>query len=134
MTRPTLFGLFDTHVAAALAYGLFNRSPAGVRWSPTDTDVTGYPELAQLWWQNEGDVSSGVKTAQEAMDALCEAREKVLSPLERAGVQGDIGAMLNDEEDPQYWFDRPGAPKAKPDNEKPELETIDYDERVTSRQ
>ena len=110
----------------------FYRSPARVRWSPTGTNVPDYPKLAQLWWQNIGDASSGAKTAQEAMDALCEAQEKVLARLERAGVQGDIGPVLNDEEDPEYWLSQPGAPKPKLDNEKPTPETIGYDELVES--
>ena len=110
----------------------FYRSPARVRWSPTGTNVPDYPKLAQLWWQNIGDASSGAKTAQEAMDSLCEAQEKVLARLERAGVQGDIGPVLNDEEDPEYWLSQPGAPKPKLENEKPEPETIGYDELVES--
>lgn len=110
----------------------FYRSPARVQWSPTGTNVPDYPKLAQLWWQNIGDASSGAKTAQEAMNALCEAQEKVLARLERAGVQGDIGPVLNEERDAEYWFAQPGAPKAKLDNEKPTPETIDYDELVKS--
>jgi len=68
------------------------------------------------------------------MDALCEAQEKVLARLERAGVQGDIGPVLNEEKDPEYWLSQPGAPKAKLANEKPAPETIDYDELVKSWQ
>jgi glycerol transport system substrate-binding protein len=75
----------------------FYRSPARVQWSPTGTNVPDYPKLAQLWWQNIGDASSGAKTPQEAMDALCAEQEKVLERLERAGVQGDIGPKLNEE-------------------------------------
>ena len=41
----------------------FYRSPARVQWSPTGTNVPDYPKLAQLWWQNIGDASSGAKTA-----------------------------------------------------------------------
>ena len=112
----------------------FYRSPARVRWSPTGTNVPDYPKLAQLWWQNIGDASSGAKTPQEAMDALCAAQEKVLSRLERAGIQGDIGPKLNEEKDPEFWLSQPGAPKAKLENEKPEPKTIDYDELVKSWQ
>jgi len=110
----------------------FYRSPARVQWSPTGTNVPDYPKLAQLWWQNIGDASSGAKTPQEAMDALCAAQEKVLARLERAGVQGDLGPVLNEEQDPEYWLSQPGAPKAKLENEKPTPETIDYDELVKS--
>lgn len=112
----------------------FYRSPARVQWSPTGTNVPDYPKLAQLWWQNIGDASSGSKTAQEALDALCAAQEKVLSRLERAGVQGDIGPKLNKEESAEYWLSQPGSPKAKLANEKPQPVTIGYDELIKSWQ
>ena len=66
------------------------------------------------------------------MDALCEAQEKVLERLERAGIQGDIGPVMNDEVDPEEWFAKDGAPKPKIENEKEEPETIGYDELVKS--
>ena len=31
-----------------------------------------YPKLAQIWWQQIGDVNSGAFTPQEAMDRLAE--------------------------------------------------------------
>ena len=110
----------------------FYRSPARVQWSPTGTNVPDYPKLAQLWWQNIGDASSGAKSAQEAMDALCEAQERVLSRLERAGMQGTVGPSLNQQNSRQYWFDRPGSPKPKLGNEKPAPITVDYDELLKS--
>ncbi|PJA60096.1 MAG: ABC transporter substrate-binding protein, partial [Rhodobacterales bacterium CG_4_9_14_3_um_filter_71_31] len=110
----------------------FYRSPARVQWTPTGTNVPDYPRLAQLWWQNIGDASSGAKTAQAAMDGLCEAQEAVLERLERAGVQGDIGPKMNEKRDAQYWLDQPGSPKAKLANEKPTPITINYDELVKS--
>ena len=39
---------------------------------------------------------------------------------------------MNEEQDPEYWFSQPGAPKAKLENEKPAPETINYDELVKS--
>ena len=110
----------------------FYRSPARVQWSPTGTNVPDYPKLAQLWWQNIGDAASGAKTPQEAMDSLCEAQEKILSRLERAGVQGDLGPKLNDEESAEYWFEQPGAPRPPLDDEKPQGETVNYDELIKS--
>ncbi len=110
----------------------FYRSPARVQWTPTGTNVPDYPKLAQLWWQNIGDASSGAKTAQAALDSLCEAQEAVLARIERSGVQGDIGPKLNEPRDPQYWLDQPGAPKPKLDNEKPTPVTVNYDELVKS--
>ncbi|WP_405404508.1 ABC transporter substrate-binding protein [Paracoccus sp. Ld10] len=108
----------------------FYRSPDRVRWSDTGANIPDYPRLAQLWWQNIGDASSGAKTAQEALDALCEQQEDVLDRLERSGVQGDLGPVLNEEQDPQYWLDQPGAPVAKLENEKPAPVTIAYEELI----
>ncbi|MGR3497269.1 MAG: ABC transporter substrate-binding protein [Limimaricola soesokkakensis] len=112
----------------------FYRSPDRVRWSPTGTNIPDYPKLAQLWWQNIGDASSGAKTAQEALDSLCEQQEQVLERLERAGIQGDLGPVMNEEQDPQYWLDQPGAPKPKLENEDEEPETISYEELIKSWQ
>ena len=103
-----------------------------MQWTPTGTNVPDYPKLAQLWWQNIGDAASGAKTAQEAMDALCAAQEKVIERLQRAGVQGDIGPVMGEEQDAQYWLDQPGAPKPKLENEDEEPQTIGYDELVSS--
>ncbi|MCB1449624.1 MAG: carbohydrate ABC transporter substrate-binding protein [Nitratireductor sp.] len=112
----------------------FYRSPARVQWSPTGTNVPDYPKLAQLWWQNIGDAMSGAKSPQEALDALCDAQEKVLERLERAGVQGDIGPKMNEPKDPNEWLAAPGAPKAKLDNEDEEPKTVSYDELIQSWQ
>ncbi len=110
----------------------FYRSPARLQWSPTGTNVPDYPKLAQLWWQNIGDALSGDKTPQEALDALCADQEQVLERLERAGVQGDLGPKMNEEQDPQVWLDEPGSPVAKLENEDPAPQTISYDELVKS--
>ncbi|RXJ81846.1 ABC transporter substrate-binding protein [Arcobacter sp. F2176] len=110
----------------------FYRSPARTQWTPTGTNVPDYPKLAQLWWQNIGDASSGAKTAQEALDSLCLAQEKILSRIERAGIQGDIGPKLNEKKTAEYWLKQPGAPKPKLANEKPAPVTISYDELIKS--
>ncbi len=112
----------------------FYRSPARTQWSPTGTNVPDYPKLAQLWWQNIGDAMSGAKTTQAALDTLCSDMEDVMSRLERAGVQGDLGPVLNDEESAEYWLEQPGAPKPALENEEEEPETISYDELVQSWQ
>lgn len=112
----------------------FYRSPARTAWSPTGTNVPDYPKLAQLWWQNIGDAMSGAKTPQEALDALCEAQEKVMERIERAGIQGDIGPKMNEPQDPEYWYAQPGSPVAKLDNEDEEPKTVSYDELIKSWQ
>jgi glycerol transport system substrate-binding protein len=110
----------------------FYRSPARVQWSPTGNNVPDYPKLAQLWWQNIGDASSEAKTPQEAMDALAAAQDAVLGRLEKAGVQGDCGPKLNEKKTAQEWFDAPGAPYPKLENEKPQGVTVNYDELIKS--
>ncbi|MDQ0512184.1 ABC transporter substrate-binding protein [Ancylobacter amanitiformis] len=115
----------------------FYRSPARVQWSPTGSNVPDYPKLAQLWWQNIGDASSGAKTPQAAMDALAEAQESVMARLEKSGVQGECGPKLNEKHPMQYWVDlakKEGnlAPQPKLANEKPQGETIDYDTLIKS--
>lgn len=112
----------------------FYRSPARVQWSPTGTNVPDYPRLAQLWWQNIGDASSGQLSAQEALDNLCAEQERVLERLERSGVQGDLGPVLNEEMDPEFWLSQPGAPQARLENEDEEPITISYDELIQSWQ
>ena len=82
----------------------FYRSPARVQWTPTGNNVPDYPKLAQLWWQNIGDASSGAKTPQAAMDALAAAQDSVLERLEKSGVQGDCGPKLNKKETAEFWF------------------------------
>jgi len=117
----------------------FYRSPARVQWTPTGTNVPDYPKLAQLWWQNIGDASSGAKTPQEAMDALCAAQEKVLGRIEKSGVQGDIGPKLAEEHDLAYWNAdavKHGnlAPQLALANEKETPVPVNYDELVKSWQ
>ena len=48
----------------------FYRSPDRVLWTPTGINVPDYPKLAQIWWQQIGDVNAGAFTPQEAMDRL----------------------------------------------------------------
>ncbi|OSQ47787.1 ABC transporter substrate-binding protein [Thalassospira alkalitolerans] len=110
----------------------FYRSPARVSWSPTGTNVPDYPKLAQLWWQNVAEAVTGERTPQEAMDNLASAMDKVMQRLERAGIGGDCAPKLNEERDAQYWFDQPGAPKPKLANEKPQGETVKYDDLIAA--
>ena len=109
----------------------FYRSPDRVRWTPTGINVPDYPKLAQIWWQQIGDVNSGVFTAQEAMDRLAQEMDTTMSRMqaadEKANVYGGCGPRLNEKKDPEFWLSQPGSPKAKLDNEKPQGETIDYD-------
>lgn len=62
----------------------FYRSPDRVAWSPTGVNVPDYPKLAQLFWENIGDVNSGAFTAQQAMDRLAEQMDQVMGRMEAA--------------------------------------------------
>ncbi|MEM6668959.1 MAG: ABC transporter substrate-binding protein [Pseudomonadota bacterium] len=112
----------------------FYRSPDRVRWSPTGVNVPDYPKLAQIWWQQIGDVNSGAFTPQEAMDRLAEEMDVTMARMQRAdegaNVYGGCGPRLNEEKDPSEWLGRADGPKAKLDNEKPQGKTIAYDELI----
>ncbi|PRY26955.1 carbohydrate ABC transporter substrate-binding protein (CUT1 family) [Aliiruegeria haliotis] len=112
----------------------FYRSPDRVAWSPTGINVPDYPKLAQLWWQQIGDVNSGAFTPQEAMDRLAGEMDQVMARMQAADEQADVyggcGPRLNEEMDPSEWLGKPDGPKAKLDNEKPQGETVNYDELV----
>ena len=114
----------------------FYRSPDRVRWIPTGINVPDYPKLAQIWWQQIGDVNSGAFTPQEAMDRLASEMDQVMARMqsadENAEVYGGCGPRLNEEKDPAEWLNQEGSPKAKLENEKPQGETIDYDELVNA--
>ncbi len=111
----------------------FYRSPDRVNWTPTGVNVPDYPKLAQLWWQNIGDVNSGAFTPQQAMDRLAEQMDQVMGRMQRADeanqTYGGCGPRLNAEKDASEWLGKGGA-KAKLANEKPQGETINYDELV----
>ncbi len=108
----------------------FYRSPDRVRWTPTGINVPDYPKLAQIWWQQIGDVNSGVFTPQQAMDRLAEEMDTTMARMqsadERANTYGGCGPRLNKPKDPAKWLAQPGSPKAKLENEKPQGETIEY--------
>jgi len=111
----------------------FYRSPDRVLWSPTGINVPDYPKLAQLWWQNIGDVNSGAFTPQQAMDRLAGEMDQVMARMqnadEKAKVYGGCGPRLNEEKPASDWLGKGGA-KAKLANEKPQGETIAYEELI----
>jgi glycerol transport system substrate-binding protein len=111
----------------------FYRSPDRVNWTPTGVNVPDYPRLAQIWWQQIGDVNSGAFTPQEAMDRLASEMDQTMARMqsvdEQAKTYGGCGPRLNEEKDPSEWLGKPNGPHAKVD-EDPKGETIAYDELV----
>jgi glycerol transport system substrate-binding protein len=112
----------------------FYRSPDRVRWSPTGVNVPDYPKLAQIWWQQIGDVNSGAFTPQQAMDRLAEEMDITMARMqaadEAANVYGGCGPRLNEPKDAAEWFAKADGPKAKLENEKPQGVTIAYEEII----
>ena len=112
----------------------FYRSPDRVNWTPTGVNVPDYPRLAQIWWQQIGDVNSGAFTPQEAMNRLADEMDLTMSRMQAADEQaqtyGGCGPRLNEAKDPNEWLGKPNGPAAKLDNEKPQGTTISYDELV----
>jgi glycerol transport system substrate-binding protein len=108
----------------------FYRSPARVAWTPTGTNVPDYPKLAQLWWQNIGEAVAGEVTVERAMDNLAAEMDRVLERIARSGVQEKCGPKLNPEVDEEKWLQKPGAPKPKLENEKPQGKTVKYDDLI----
>jgi glycerol transport system substrate-binding protein len=112
----------------------FYRSPDRVMWTPTGVNVPDYPKLAQLWWQQIGDVNSGAFTPQKAMDRLAEEMDLVMARMqeadEKAKTYGGCGPRLNKPVDPKEWLGKPDGPKAKLANEKPKGVTMAYEDIV----
>src|SRR5690606_21795202 len=111
----------------------FYRSPDRVNWTPTGVNVPDYPKLAQLWWQNIGDVNSGAFTPQQAMDRLAEQMDEVMARMqvadETAKLDGACGPRASSQKKAEEWIGKGGA-KAKLENEKPKGETIKYEELI----
>ena len=112
----------------------FYRSPDRVRWSPTGINVPDYPKLAQLWWQQIGDVNSGAFSPQEAMDRLASEMEQVMARMEAAdkanNTYGGCGPRLAEPKDPAEWLGKEDGPKAKLANEKEAGQTVAYEEII----
>jgi glycerol transport system substrate-binding protein len=112
----------------------FYRSPDRVRWSPTGINVPDYPKLAQIWWQQIGNVNSGSATPQEAMDALAGEMDDTMARMQAADEQGNVyggcGPRLNPEIDPAEWLGKEDGPKAKLENEKEQGITVAYDDLI----
>ncbi len=112
----------------------FYRSPDRTRWSPTGVNVPDYPKLAQIWWQQIGDVNSGAFTPQEAMDRLAGEMDLTMSRMQAADeankTYGGCGPRLNAEKDPSEWLGKADGPKAKIENEKEQGVTIAYDDII----
>ena len=88
-----------------------------MQWTPTGVNVPDYPKLAQLWWQNIGDVNSGAFTPQQAMDRLAKEMDQVMARMEeadeKAKVYGGCGPRLNAREGPEGVARQAGRPEGQ---------------------
>ena len=66
----------------------FYRSPDRVLWTPTGINVPDYPKLAQLWWQQIGDVNSGAFTPEQAMNRLASEMDQIMARMQAADETG----------------------------------------------
>ena len=111
----------------------FYRSPDRVMWTPTGVNVPDYPKLAQLWWQQIGDVNSGTHAA--AGDGSPGQGDGPGDGAHGGGRQEGQGLRrlrpaAQCREGSEGWLGKPNGPKAKLANEKPKGVTVDYDELV----
>jgi len=70
---------------------------------------------------------TGEQTPQKAMDNLAEEMDRVMARLERAGM-AQCAPKLNKKSDPSKWLSDQHAPWEKLANEKPQGQTIPYDQ------
>jgi glycerol transport system substrate-binding protein len=126
--ESTLQSEYVTEVAPNLG-GLveFYRSPARVSWTPTGTNVPDYPKLAQLWWKNVALAMTGEQTPTGAMNNLAKEMDDVMGRLQRVGMER-CSPELNPIKPQEFWLSQTGSPKAKLANEKPQGETVAYDD------
>jgi glycerol transport system substrate-binding protein len=119
-----------TEVASKLG-GLveFYRSPARKAWTPTGTNVPDYPALADLWWKNAALAANNKMTAKKALDKMAAEMDERLQIIADKG-QARCEPKLNPEKEESFWLNKPGAPKPKLANEKPQGKTQSYEESL----
>jgi glycerol transport system substrate-binding protein len=68
------------------------------------------------------------------MDRLAGEMDDLMARMqaadESAGTYSNCGPRLNEPRDAEYWLAKDGAPWAQLDDEKPQGETIAYDELI----
>ncbi len=102
----------------------FYQSDGVKKWTDTGLNVPHYPLLFRVWWPNLDNAIQGKISAQQAMDNIAKAQDKIMATLPAM----KYGPKLNKISSPQYWLDQPGAPKAKRKRERPK--TLPYQEAI----
>ena len=102
----------------------FYKSEAEKMWTDSGPNVPHYPLLAEQWWQNIAPAVTGDVTPQEAMDNIAAKMDELMGRMELKAYS----PVLNEESEPEYWLNQPGAPKAERPDQEPK--TMSYEELV----
>ncbi len=102
----------------------FFQSDAVHQWTDTGLNVPHYPLMFRAWWPNLDNAIHGKITAQQAMDNIAKAQDKIMGSLKNI----KYAPQLNSPSSAKYWLNKPGAPKAKRPRDKPQ--TLPYEEII----
>ena len=98
----------------------FFQSDAVNRWTDTGLNVPHYPLMFRAWWPNLDQAIDGKITAQVAMDNIAYEQDKIMAKL----TDLKYAPKLNNKSSRETWLNKPGAPKAQRQREKPK--TLPY--------
>jgi glycerol transport system substrate-binding protein len=100
----------------------FYRSPQQKLWTASGRNVPSYASMSRLWWTYLSQAIRGEVSAQQALDRLAAAQDRLMAGLSLKRYS----PRLNPQRSADYWLNQPGAPKPeKTGRQKPE--TISYD-------
>ncbi len=102
----------------------FYQSDGVNKWTDTGLNVPHYPLLFREWWPNLDNAIQGKISAQQAMDNIAQAQDKIMHTLPKT----KYGPRLNKQSTRQYWLNKAGAPKAQRGPESPK--TLPYEEAI----
>lgn len=102
----------------------FYRSPEAKKWTDTGRNNPHYPALSAVWWPNIAKAIDGQITPTEAMNAIANSQDQLMSKMRLAR----FSPKLNPEIDSKTWLNRPGSPKKERAEVKPL--TISYDDLI----
>ncbi len=110
-----------------LMAGLDRPTEGRVAWTPTGTNESDYPKLAQLWWLNIGEAVSGEVTVDSAMDNLAREQDKVLTRRRVAAPRATAAPSSTTRSTPRSGPAGPARPRPSWPTGSREGETVDYD-------
>jgi glycerol transport system substrate-binding protein len=102
----------------------FYRSPEEKKWTDTGPNVPHYPALSSIWWPNIAKAINGQISPEMAMNAIALSQDALMDKMRLA----TFSPKLNPKSPPQYWLNKPGAPK--PTRPRPKPVTISYDKMI----